>query len=353
MAAQTSLDVIITPMETRFSSFMSVQKGNVSSLIFRTMSRSDDSLAEFTAYDALSLSELNEAYTAPNSDPTPPPYLEPGQTIPKRMIVTSPNMCWMPFISLLPRPVRARADGRFAWADFTVCPQWFIESQWHLPFVRARPPEATIKNHELSFCWWDLGDNHFVEAKGSAFRDLGTLREDIADSLRNEARKLQLACRQINQLKDYGRLFYLANKTVDAALQLKFCTFSKRDLVYRIAGFQRVYLETLAMFDWHTKWAFRLNDPTGKIHEVDESIMGAITDNPECIAMLYRVGAPGWYVRPPANLSTNMIIRLIVAPGWEKMPVVRGRSANDVDPREFTYKEYPGTPYPTIVTACP
>ena len=81
--------------------------------------------------------------------------------------------------------------------------------------------------------------------------------------------------------------------------------------------------------------------------------MGAITDNPECIAMLYRVGAPGWYVRPPANLSTNMIIRLIVAPGWEKMPVVRGRSANDVDPREFTYKEYPGTPYPTIVTACP
>ncbi|EDR14716.1 uncharacterized protein LACBIDRAFT_321956 [Laccaria bicolor S238N-H82] len=122
---------------------------------------------------------------------------------------------------------RARADSHFAWADFTVCPQWFIDSQWHLPFVKARPPEATIKNHELSFCWWDLGDNHFVEAKGSAFRDLGTLREDIADSLRNEARKLQSACQEIKQLKDYGCLFYLANKTVNAALQLKFCTFSK------------------------------------------------------------------------------------------------------------------------------
>ncbi|EDR14715.1 uncharacterized protein LACBIDRAFT_321955 [Laccaria bicolor S238N-H82] len=127
----------------------------------------------------------------------------------------------------------------------------------------------------------------------------------------------------------------------------------KCDLVYRIAGFQRVYLETLTMFDLHTKWAFHLNEPTGKIHKVDESIMGAITDSTECIAMLYRVGAPGWCVRPPANLSTNMIIRMIVPPGWEKMPVIRGRLPNDVDPREFTYKEYPGTPYPTIITACP
>ena len=114
----------------------------------------------------------------------------------------------------------------------------------------------------------------------------------------------------------------LSNKTVDATLQLKFSLFSKRDLVYRIAGFQRVYLETLAMFDWHTKWAFRLNEPSGKIYEVDESIMGAITDNPECIAVLYRVGAPGWYVHPLANLSPKMIIRQIIAPGWEKMPVV-------------------------------
>ena len=26
---------------------------------------------------------------------------------------------------------------------------------------------------------------------------------------------------------------------------------------------------------------------------------------------------------------------------------------NDMDPCEFTYQEYPGTPYPTIITACP
>ena len=222
--------------------------------------------------------------------------MQPGQTIPNRMIVTSPNADWMPFISLRPRAVRAREDGRFAWADFTVCPQWFIDTHWHLPFVRSRPPEAKIKDHELGFCWWQLGENHFVEAKGSAYRDLGTLRGDIAEFLRGEAKKLHLACRDIKQAKDFGRLFYLANKTVDAALQLKFCSFTKRDLIYRISAFQRVYLETLAMYDWHTKWAFRLNDSTGKIYEIDEKIMGAITDSPDCIAMLYRAGVPGWYV---------------------------------------------------------
>ena len=74
------------------------------------------------------------------------------------------------------------------------------------------------------------------------------------------------------------------------------CSFTKRDLIYRISAFQRVYLETLAMYDWHTKWAFRLNDNTGKIYEIDETVMGAITDGPNCIAMLYRAGVPGWYV---------------------------------------------------------
>jgi len=104
------------------------------------------------------------------------PYLQPGQTIPNRMIVTSPNAHWMPFISLRLQAVRAREDSRFAWADFTGCPQWFIDTHWHLPFVRLRPPEAKIKDHELSFCWWQLGENHFMEAKGSTYRDLGTLR---------------------------------------------------------------------------------------------------------------------------------------------------------------------------------
>ena len=107
------------------------------------------------------------------------------------------------------------------------------------------------------------------------------------------------------------------------------------------------------MYDWHTKWAFRLNDSTGKIYEIDETIMGAITDSPDCIAMLYRIGAPGWYVRTPSNVPHDMTIRHIVAPGREEMPTVRGRPANECDPCAFTCKDFPGMPFPTIVTACP
>ena len=48
-----------------------------------------------------------------------------------------------------------------------------------------------------------------------------------------------------------------------------------------------------------------------------------------------------------------MTIRYIVAPGWEKLPTARGRRLSECDPREFTDKDYPGAPFPTVLTACP
>ena len=81
--------------------------------------------------------------------------------------------------------------------------------------------------------------------------------------------------------------------------------------------------------------------------------MGAITDSPDCIAMLYRVGAPAWYVRPPANIPHDMTIHYLVAPGWEKKPNYHGRSASEYDPREFTSRDYPNAPFQTVITASP
>ncbi|EDR03695.1 uncharacterized protein LACBIDRAFT_331189 [Laccaria bicolor S238N-H82] len=264
--------------------------------IFNSYER-DGELSEF---DALAITELNEAYIPPQQTSIAPLYLPPGQTIPNRMVVTSPNANWMPFISLRPRACAlsgsSKASGIFHLSDR----------------VRQRPQSSTSSSVFVGGSWERIILCH-VEAKGSAYRNLGTLRGDIADFLRGKAKKLHVACRDVKQLKDFGRLFYLANKTADAAFQLKYCSFTRRDLIYHISGFQRLYLETL--------WAFRLNDGTGKIYEIDKTIMGAIADSPDCIVMLYRV--------------------------------VRGRPANEYDRRAFTYKDFPGMPFPTVVTACP
>ncbi|EDR01936.1 uncharacterized protein LACBIDRAFT_332756 [Laccaria bicolor S238N-H82] len=107
------------------------------------------------------------------------------------------------------------------------------------------------------------------------------------------------------------------------------------------------------MYDWHTKWAFWLKDSSSKIYEIDKSIMGVITDSPDCIAMLYRAGVLGWYIRPPSSIPHDMTIHYIIAPGWEKMPTAHGRRSSECDPREFTDKDYPGMPFPTVLTACP
>lgn len=317
--------------------------------IFNSYER-DGELSEF---DALAITELNEAYIPPQQTSIAPLYLPPGQTIPNRMVVTSPNANWMPFISLRPRAVRAREVLLGQTLQCALSGSSKASGIFHLSDrVRQRPQSSTTSSVFVGGSWERIILCH-VEAKGSAYRNLGTLRGDIADFLRGEAKKLHVACRDVKQLKDFGRLFYLANKTADTAFQLKFCSFTRRDLIYHISGFQRLYLETLAMYDWHTKWAFRLNDGTGKIYEIDKTIMGAITDSSDCIAMLYRVGAPGWYVRPPSNVPKDMTIRHIVAPGCEEMPTVRGRPANEYDRRAFTYKDFSGMPFLTVVTACP
>jgi len=48
-----------------------------------------------------------------------------------------------------------------------------------------------------------------------------------------------------------------------------------------------------------------------------------------------------------------MTICYIVAPGWEKMPTAHSRPSSKCDPCKFTHKDYPGMPFPTVVTACP
>lgn len=303
--------------------------------------------AELTAFDALSITELNEGYKPNVATYWNPPRLNPGQTVPTRMIVTSPNVCWMPYISLLPRDVRARADGRFGLADFTVCPQWWIDSHWHLPFVRARPPASTIKSHALSFCWWDVDEIHFFPVEGSAYDGLGTLQPSVAENLRTEAKKLRELCGKVTQQRDQGRLSYLVNKLNDASIQLKFCNFTMRDLVYRVAGFQRLYLEALAMYEWHMKWSLRCNDPTGKIYEVDETIMGVITDKAECAMLLFRIGIPVWYVRPPADIPNNIIIRNFVAPGSPLTPTLRDQNPYGFERGEFVSRDY-RQPFPPV-----
>ncbi|EDR08299.1 uncharacterized protein LACBIDRAFT_327416 [Laccaria bicolor S238N-H82] len=158
----------------------------------------------------------------------------------------------------------ACANGRFAHADFTICPQWWFSKMAHLTFVLRRPLEQDINKHPLSWLWWDVQPRHFNPVEGSAFQDLGTLDEKITGIMRSEAKKLHSQVAELARTKDpkiCGGLFFVANRMRDASGCLSLTTFYYQDLVWHVASFQRLYMETLAMVDWFKTWEARLLEP--------------------------------------------------------------------------------------------
>ncbi|EDR08566.1 uncharacterized protein LACBIDRAFT_327110 [Laccaria bicolor S238N-H82] len=281
---------------------------------------------DITPYDALVLGELNESF--------------------------APSTREMSAFSL----PGARANGRFAHANFTICPQWRFSKTAHLTFVLRRPHEQDINNHPLYWLWWDIKPRHFKAVEGSAFKDLGTLDEKIANVMRSEAKKLHSQVAEIARTKDAkicGGLFFVANWMCDASGRLSLTSFYYRDLVWHVASFQRLYLETLAMVDWFKTWEARLLEPNRQVYPVDESVMGAITDSLETAETLFRIGAPVWLVRTPAEIPPQINILNVRPPTPKSIATLRDRRPSEVDPRELCLDDYPDHPFPHITTASP
>ena len=137
---------------------------------------------DITPYDALVLCELNESFAPSTGSKSIHSPLE-GQLVPRRGVVTSPNVSWLPYVTVAPLPVQAHTNGQFAHADFTICPQWWFSKTAHLTFVLQRPLEQDINKHPLYWLWWDVRPRHFKPVEGSAFKDLGTLDEQIQPRL--------------------------------------------------------------------------------------------------------------------------------------------------------------------------
>ena len=239
-------------------------------------------LVEIGPFDAVAITELDAIYT-----PQPGADLPDGQERPRRLIATSPNMSSIPEIKCDRRSARARRNGRFAWTDFTLWPQWYFQEQEHFVYVMRRPYSKTdLASHPLSIMWWDVDVHNFIEERGSCYEGLGKLTGRRLRDL--ETFEHELSSRVDDHQKASGRhtawLLVCANAMRDAITRLKYAPMTFRDLVYMVATFQRQYLETLAYLDYVQKWlprsAHALNEPPAP---VDRRIMGCVMDLPEVV----------------------------------------------------------------------
>ncbi|EDR09777.1 uncharacterized protein LACBIDRAFT_325581 [Laccaria bicolor S238N-H82] len=115
--------------------------------------------------------------------------------------------------------------------------------------------------------------------------------------MRSETKNLHSKVAEIARTKDpkiCGGLFFVANWMRDASGRLSLTSFYYWDLVWHVASFQCLYMETLAMVDWFKTWEARLLEPNCQVYPVDETMMGAITDSLETAETLFRIGVPVW-----------------------------------------------------------
>lgn len=281
--------------------------------LYLSLSAYTHNFKEDNGGDALAITELFQGYVPSELQSVGP--LPDGRERPTYFIVTSPNMQWIPHIKYGSRHVAAQIDGRFYTEDFTLWPQWYFESTPHLPFIRTKPD--SLESHTLAQIWWNMTEADFVPEEGSLFDGIGRLRSSIGAELKQLYNKLETKANKfattVHNLVCMP-MFIAMRSTKSAGVVLRTSPATFREVLFTVTAFQRSFLEALAHLDHIKKFVPRAADVATK-HDVDDTIMGAITDKIQVADMFYNIGVPVWLMRPPSlvprdiNISSQVFTR--------------------------------------------
>ncbi len=239
------------------------------------------------------------------------PKVHTGNLPEETLFVTSPNAPFIPnLIGRDSSAVTIYEDGRFGPADFSIFPQWYFPSTYYLPFVRRKPDADALASHPYRLIWYDMAPADFVAEPGSLITGYGRLNSNITAELtrlRVELRKKvdvliherHMSDVQARELRYCSRALQYSSITLETAPQNYLFT------VLNLTSFQRLFLETLACYEYFTVWDQRKTSLDRL--PVDTSIMGAFTCNPEQAEEFNQIGVPVWVVRHCSQLTTKMM----------------------------------------------
>lgn len=191
-----------------------------------------------------------------------------------------------------------RKDGRWGPEDWTQWPQWYFEEFEHFPYILRRPSREDLPNHPLRLIWWNMTKDDFIEESEYTLTGIGRLRESIVGriyELRDTLMTEVYAQNYAHLPGAHRKMHEAAHAMRHASATLRFQPQTFANTVLTVVAFQRYYLETPAIIDKFSKYDLRIF--MGKKHEVDLSIMGAITDRVTLVWELFEKGVPVWYVR--------------------------------------------------------
>jgi hypothetical protein len=236
-----------------------------------------------------------------------------GREKPRRLVITSPNATWIPNVQQDQVDVRARRDGTFYTADFSLMPQWFFKGTYYFPFVRRKPAADILKDHPFSLAWYKVHRGDFVHEEGSIRRDFGRLREDLVEEITLLRKDL---ADKVTRLVDEGRykeheyddLLYCRLGMLYTSVALTYAPLTFDQTLLTVTTFQRYFLETLACYEYLTIWKERMRTLGDVARPVDDSVMGAIVCRDEDAMRLFLLGVEVWFVRPLSRIQKGIKI---------------------------------------------
>ncbi|KAF9230023.1 hypothetical protein BU15DRAFT_84156 [Melanogaster broomeanus] len=218
------------------------------------------------------------------------------------VVITSPNMTFIPKPFLNSSELRAFKDGRYGVQDVFQWPQLYSDKY---PYSTCIPRREWLNLEPCHLLWWTPKPSDFVKEAGTMW-EVGRLPEGhraaftelhdyIHDQLSQHAHYLDNDLR--NLMKPAATL-----RTLKQALErLHYHPLTFRELTLQVAEFQRTALDILA-------YGFYARAKAKQNSKVRLTLMGAFTSTPHNCQRLFDMGIPVWFIRHRSEIPSEMRI---------------------------------------------
>lgn len=212
------------------------------------------------------------------------------------MVITSPNMDYVPQYPVESYIVQTFADGRWGVHEYSRWPQMLLPEMMHVACI----PRKELADASRKILWEDLRpDVHWTEDPETGVKGLGFLKKETRDALAHAAELIlattEVHCKGTEPIRVHGRFIrMILRQVVDRMKQLP----STSGIAVAVgAHVQRLGLELEGILAYLVLFEPRLLGTTDYSHDV-LPVLGAFvregTDAQTCV----RIGLPTWFLQP-------------------------------------------------------
>lgn len=309
-------------------------------------------LANFTGTDVFSLCVLpvpvRTSQEVVNSEiPGQQVMYQMAGTTDRWWVATSPNCAFVPKVTLGPRVVKARKDGRYGLDDRVLHPQYYAR---HFEYICCIPRIPSDPNDPLRVMWWTPELSDMVPIQGVAFDAfIGILKPHHLKGLRDHRDRYVRLSRTYQAKRGASAMCNLLESTIcHCYSKLAGTGMTRKELVVAVAEMQRACLDMEAFLAYCNEFEPRLTLPPDRRKEVQVDLMrmGAFTEEARIAERLLAMGIPVWLLRPADRLVVTTMNILNICSEDSPDGVVLDDWEDDVgrpDPHPLIYNGPPGT----------